>query len=229
MQRRRTHAPYIYIYTNILCCMYVHIHVVCERGYMYVPARCTPHTQHPPPQQKPPTHPLKHPPPPKKNYTQLHVASVQKILKGVYWLYKKLPNVRPISLTPADRAPPLPSCARASSSSSPNRGSVAGGSEGEGEVPKLVVSLDCCIYIYIYILMITLPPLTYSLTHPSLLPSLIPPPLFQHPPHPLTHSLIPSSLRCAATCTGSSLTSSTCLTSTACPLPPRCTSSTGAD
>ena len=30
---------------------------------------------------------------------QLHVQSVQKILKGIYWLLKKLPNVRQARVT----------------------------------------------------------------------------------------------------------------------------------
>lgn len=79
------------------------------------------------------------PPPPQKKQ-QLHVASVQKILKGVYWLYKKFPNVRPITLPPATRPPPLPSCARASA----NRSGGSAGKE-EADVPKLVVRVLCFV------------------------------------------------------------------------------------
>ncbi len=33
---------------------------------------------------------------------QLHVQSVQRILKGVYWLLKRFPNVREVNMTSPD-------------------------------------------------------------------------------------------------------------------------------
>jgi len=34
---------------------------------------------------------------------KLHVRSVQKILKGVYWLFKKFPNIREATVTDPDQ------------------------------------------------------------------------------------------------------------------------------
>ena len=38
---------------------------------------------------------------------KLHITSVHKILKGIYWLYKKLPNVRHVNVPAAAKPPPL--------------------------------------------------------------------------------------------------------------------------
>ena len=38
---------------------------------------------------------------------KLHLESVHKILKAMYWLLKKFPNVREVNLPPATHAPPL--------------------------------------------------------------------------------------------------------------------------